>query len=203
MSAEAHITSIWKKQKLFIAVFFILCGPWFLFDGYVGFPHSNQRWLKHKEINDHWLSSVKDADSIEKEENARKARMEWEAVAKEKGWNSNPPEKFYEKADIKLQFILGTCSLLAGAGLFIFWNIQIRRILKSDDEAVYAPDGTRIPFKAITGINRKKWDSKGLATIHYSIDGRRGKFILDDYKFDRDPTHQIMAEIEEKRPRQD
>jgi hypothetical protein len=30
------------------------------------------------------------------------------------------------------------------------------------------------------------------------MDGRKGRFILDDYKFDREATHQILAEIEEK-----
>jgi hypothetical protein len=30
------------------------------------------------------------------------------------------------------------------------------------------------------------------------IGGRKGRFQLDDYKFDREATHQILAEIEEK-----
>ena len=31
----------------------------------------------------------------------------------------------------------------------------------------------------------------------FSADSPQGQFVLDDYKFDRDPTHQILAEIEE------
>jgi len=98
---------------------------------------------------------------------------------------------------------LGGLSLMIGAASFIFWTTQVKRVLKTDDEAVYAPGGKRVPFESITRIDRKKWVSKGLATVVYSINGRRGKFILDDYKFDRDPTHQIMAEIEEKRKKQE
>ena len=184
MPAEAHITPIWKKQKLFIAVFFTAIGLWFLFDGIVGFPHSNERWLAHDKV---------------KTENRL---SEWPALAKKMDWNGTPPEKFYRPADIKLQYFLGGLSLLVGAVSFIFWNVQVKRILKSDDQAVYAPGGKRIPFESITRIDRRKWDSKGLATVFYSLDGRRGKFILDDYKFDRDPTHEIMAEIEEKRKKQ-
>ncbi len=56
----------------------------------------------------------------------------------------------------------------------------------------------RFPFGTITGLGKKKWDDKGLATVRYEIDGRKGEFILDDYKFDRDATHQILAEIEER-----
>jgi len=185
MPAEAHITPIWKKQKLFIALFFTAIGLWFSYDGEFGYPLSNQRWEKH--------------------ENLKKAGhlAEWPALAKQMDWNETPPEKFYHKADIDVQFILGGLSLMIGAASFIFWTTQVKRVLKTDDEAVYAPGGKRVPFESITRIDRKKWVSKGLATVVYSINGRRGKFILDDYKFDRDPTHQIMAEIEEKRKKQE
>ncbi len=63
---------------------------------------------------------------------------------------------------------------------------------------LFAPSGVRIPFDAITGLGKKKWEGKGFATVLYKIDGRKGRFLLDDYKFDRDATHQILAEIEER-----
>jgi hypothetical protein len=70
--------------------------------------------------------------------------------------------------------------------------------VRTDEEAVFTPSGTRVPFGAITGVGKKKWEDKGLATVRYEIEGRKGEFVLDDYKFDRDATHQILAEIEEK-----
>ena len=109
---------------------------WFFFDGLVGYPFSNKRWLKHKEFED------------------RKQLQDWPAYARSQG--------------------------------------------RTDEKAVYTPTGKRVPFEAITGVNRKQWESKGLATVRYSVDGRTGKFVLDDYKYSCEPTHHIMKEIEEE-----
>jgi len=41
----------------------------------------------------------------------------------------------------------------------------------------------------------KKWESKGLAVVRYEIAGRRGEFVVDDYKFDTDAARAIIEEI--------
>ncbi len=180
MPAEARITPIWKKQKLFVAVFLIGIAGWFCWDGKVGYPRSNERWLAQTEY----------------EKTGRDA--EWPAYAASRGWSVEKPHKFFAQADLNVQ--LGLSGLLAVAGVFAFayWFQQIRRTVRTDAEAVFTPSGVRVPFRAITGLGKKKWEDKGLATVRYEIDGRSGKFVLDDYKFDRDATHQILAEIEEK-----
>ena len=178
MPVEARITPIWKKQKGFLALFFAAIGLWFLFDGIHGFPSSNERWLAHEKF---------------KTENRL---SEWPAFAKNAGWNDEPPHKLYKKEDIAGQYVLGSLSLLIGIGTFVYWTRQIKRVFKFEDGVVILPDGKRVPLQAITKLNLKKWDSKGLGTIYYSIDGRSGKFTLDDYKFDPDPIREIMAEIE-------
>ncbi len=178
MPAEAHITPIWKKQKLFVALFLIAIGLWFFVDGKWTWPRSNVRWKVH--------------DQFEKE----KRIAEWPPYAKSQGWKEEPPHKYYEQDEIFLQFILGTLSAGAGAITLFYWLRQKRRIVKTDGEAVYSPAGTRIPFSAIQGLGLKKWESKGLAKVRYEIDGKKGEFVLDDYKYDRDPTHEILKEIE-------
>jgi len=50
MPAEARVTSTWKKQKLFVALFFVGVGLWFFIDGKWTWPRSNERW---KELHDH------------------------------------------------------------------------------------------------------------------------------------------------------
>jgi len=180
MPAEARITSIWSKQKLFVAIFLIAIGGWFLWDAIIGYPHSNERWLAHHEL----------------EQGDREA--EWPALAQSRGWTAKVPEKLYGVGAIRMQWIC--CGLAAALGLvsLAYWLTQKNCVLRTDEEAVYSPAGTRIPFDAVTGLGKKHWDAKGLATVLYQIDGRKGRFILDDYKFERDPTHQILVEIEEK-----
>jgi len=178
MPAEAHVTPIWKKQKLFIAIFLLAVGGWFFWDGKVGYPRSNERWVAQEQY----------------EKDGRIG--EWPAYAQSRGWSAEKPHKFYDADAVGLQITLSAvCAALGGIAL-AYWFVQKGRVLRSDEEAVYSPTGTRVPFGAITGLGKKKWDDKGLATVRYEIDGRKGQFVLDDYKFDRDPTHQILTEIE-------
>jgi len=180
MPAEARITSVWYKQKLFVALFLLGIGAWFYWDGFVGYPRSNERFLVHQDLvkNDH--------------------EGDWPAVAGQKGWTTEVPHKLYNAGEVRLQWICGTFASLLGIISLVYWFTQKSRILRTDDEAVYSPAGTRVPFQAITGLGKKKWEAKGLATVLYEIDGRTGRFVLDDYKFDYEATHQILTEIEEK-----
>jgi hypothetical protein len=177
MPAEARITPVWKKTRLAMAVIFLGYGLYFYFDGWIGYPRSNERWTKHHEF-----------------EQAGKLD-EWKAFAASKGWVAEPPHKFYERKDIIGQFAFGSLCCIGGLVALAYWFSQVKRIVRTDDEAVYSPSGTRVPFGSIAGIGLKKWDSKGLATVRYQIDGRTGEFVLDDYKFDPDATKQIVEEI--------
>ena len=53
-----------------------------------------------------------------------------------------------------------------------------------------------MPFRAITGLGKKRWDSKGIAVVRYELQGRKGEFIVDDYKFEAEPARKILDEIE-------
>ena len=182
MSNEAHITSIWKKQKGFLALFFAVIALWFLFDAKTGFPQSNERWLAYEKL--------KTAEHL----------SEWPALAKEKGWNEIPPHKLYKKADILAQYVVAILLFIASLGAFLYWLSQIKQVYTLKPDAVILPNRKRIPFSSITRINQKQWESKGLATVYFSIDGRQGKFVLDDYKFDREAIHEIMKAMVSNRP---
>ena len=180
MPAEAAVSSIWKKQKFFVSLFLLAVGAWFFWDGAIGWPRSNERWLKHQEF--------KDAQNL----------AGWHDYAKAKGWTSKEPHRLYKKDDIFMQYVFGGLSALIGAIVLAYWATQIRRVLRTDEEAVWSPAGTRVPFGAITGLGKKKWESKGLATVRYQIGGKQGQFVIDDYKFETEPTRKILAEIEAK-----
>lgn len=180
MPAEARVTSIWKTQRICAAIFLIGFGGYFFFDGKVGYPRSNERWLAHEEL-------------------AKAGReAEWPAFAASHGWNDKVPEKFHKPEDIAMQFVCGTLSCALGLAVMAYWFSQKGRVIKTDGEAVYAPGGPRVPFDAIVGLGKKNWDKKGLAIVRYEVEGRKGEFTLDDYKYEQEPTHVIMQEIEDK-----
>ena len=180
MSAEARVTPIWKKQKLFLALFFLVVSILFFHDGIRGYPASNERWLAYEKF--------KNGEHL----------GDWPAYARDHGWNETPPHKFYQPSDIAGQFFFGGLALLVGSWALVFWMMQKGRMIRMDEQAVYTPAGVRVPFEEITGMDKRKWEAKGLATVRYRAGAKTGQFILDDYKFERDPVHQILAEIEEK-----
>jgi hypothetical protein len=193
MPAEARITPLWKKQKLFVALFLAAFAAYFLWDGAVGYPRANARYAEWKRHHDEGRLA------------------EWPARAQAKGWKADEWQKWLDDphqqgripaerwAPGKLteQYVCAGVVGFIGLLTLAYWFSQKGRTVRSDDAAVHTPAGVRVPFAAITGLGKKKWEDKGLATVRYEIDGRKGQFVLDDYKYDRDPTHQILAEIEE------
>jgi hypothetical protein len=176
MTVEARITPIWKKQKLLLAILLLGFSGWFAFDGFIGWPKSNIRWAEHERV--------------------KAEPGKWEELAKQNGWSAEPPHRHYGHGDILMQFVVGGLCAAIGLGTLIYWLSQIKRTVRIDDEAVTTAGGKRIPFTAITGVGKKKWESKGIATVRYSLDGTEGEFIVDDYKFDTKPSRQILEEIE-------
>jgi hypothetical protein len=180
MSIEARVAPFWKTQRLIPALICIGYAAYYFFDGAVGYRRSNVRWLEHQRYADaHMLN-------------------DWPARARELHWNPVPPEKFHTEGDIRIQFIIGGFLLLTGGTFLWYWFDQKDRILRADDEAIYTPSGTRVPYEAVTSIERKKWEAKGLASVRYSLDGRKGEFVIDDAKFDGDATHEIFDRLEER-----
>jgi hypothetical protein len=178
MPAEARISSIWRKQKLFISLFFIAFGAWFFWDGLVRWPRSNERWHAFEQAE-------------------KEGRLEqWRAEERQAGRVTTKPHKYYKRQDLLGQYFFGAVTTAVGTLMLLYWVTQKNRILRSDTEAVYSAGGTRVPFGAITGVGKKKWETKGIARVRYELDGRRGEFVVDDYKFETEPARQILQEIE-------
>jgi len=177
MTIIARVTPIWKKQKLFVGVFLLAFTAWFCWDGAVGFPRTNERYNRWREF--------RDTGKLD----------EWPAYAKSRGWKTQPPDHGYTDMQVRGQYLWASLTGVSSLLVLIYWLQQIRRTLQCDDEAVTTPAGTRVPYSAITGLGLKKWDSKGLATVRFEIGGRKGEFLVDDYKFEAEPTREILDTI--------
>lgn len=91
----------------------------------------------------------------------------WTLYTDQRGWSSNAPAKSYPKDKIDEQLYLGLGSgVLMMIGVFFLLRTS-RRAMKVDGEAYFAPNGERIPFEDIFRIDKRKWESKGLAYLYY------------------------------------
>ncbi len=180
MPVIARISALWSKQKLFIALFFLAVSGWFYFDGAINWPRQNERWLAHKHLVDEGRA------------------QEWPKYAADHGWVAQVPEHFHDVGNRIGQFVFGGLATMAGGFLLIYWATQRKRLLKMVDDAVFTPSGARVPFSAIRGIGKKRWDTKGIAVVRYEDNGRLLQFVVDDYKYETEPARQILDTIEQK-----
>lgn len=175
MPAEARITKLWTQQKGIIPFLFLAYAAWFLWDGFIGYPRSNERWDKHEEL---------------KADNAA-----WEKYCAERGWKTEPPHRRLESKDILGQFVVGGITGAIGLFALIYWQRQRRTVVRSDEEGVTTPSGKRVPYTAITHVDKRRWKAKGLSTVRYTLNGENGQFILDDAKHDPKALDIILGDI--------
>jgi hypothetical protein len=151
---------------------------WALYDGYVAYP--NQAMRAHKYIE------LVEADRED----------EWRDYAKEQGWPTANPGRPKGEADYIIQYIMA-----GGSGLvsLILITVVLRargRWIELDGAQLTSSWGQTFTCDEIVSIDKKRWRDKGIARINYLQDGRKRRFVVDDFKFVRDDTDTILYEIE-------
>jgi len=167
------------KLGIFVVALAGMAG-WFLYDGMVKYP-------KQKAVYEDFL--------------------QWRAEGKEEKWHAHAKEAFgYTKKDephkrthqdIVVQKLFAG---LLGVGALVFGVGYVRsygKWVSVDDEGIATHTTEKVPFGAITRIDRAKWKSKGIAFLHFEDGPRSGRILLDDWKYDLKPTRAIMVVLEE------
>jgi len=65
----------------------------------------------------------------------------------------------------------------------------------SDGSTLTTNRGQRVPFDALRSLDTSRWRTKGIAVVHYEVDGRAGRIVLDDWKYQRSPTTEIFNQV--------
>lgn len=103
----------------------------------------------------------------------------WKAYSSRKGLALEPKNKIYDEGTIREQFITcGVCVALLLVALFICLRIM-GRSMKVTTTGYTPPGGSEIPFSAMSVIDKRKWDAKGIAIIHYEDEGKTSKAKVD------------------------
>lgn len=103
----------------------------------------------------------------------------WSKYTSRAGLPIEPNDKIYDEDAIKNQFITcGVCVALLLVAVFLCLRVM-RRSMKVTGSGYSPAGGAEIPFISMTKIDKRKWDSKGLAVIHYEVDGETKKAKVD------------------------
>lgn len=127
------------------------------------------------DLDQKWPEVLVEGFSIMNEKGGQTgAQKIWENYTKEKGWDAEVVEKAYTESKIEVQFIAAAISGVLVAITLFFLIRTMRRTISVDDTALYTQDGRTIPFTNMVRIDKRKWDTKGIAIVHYK-DGNEEK----------------------------
>jgi len=167
---------------------------WSLYDGMVKYPAQRQQGFSEFKVD--YKSSFNDpkvnAMTVDQFEGIaeEKARIEWAKYCHDRGIKMIP--------EIFTQYIQAVVAFLAGIYL-ISLPIRARgRWIEADEHGITSSWGESVPYDQIEQVNKRKWRDKGIAKVTYIDGGQRKMFVVDDFKFMREPTDQILYELEQR-----
>ncbi len=125
-------------------------------------------------------------------------QKQWKVQAAENGWKETAPytakelttNTIYSYIVGVLFSVIGFPSLLTGLKCFGQW-------IEADEKSLTNSKGQTVAFDQIKSIDKSKWEKKGLARLIYDDGGTEKAFVLDDLKFERSVTDDIMLRVEQ------
>jgi hypothetical protein len=173
-----------SRRFLFMGIAAIGFALWCVYDGFVKYPREQERALK-------WEADFENRPT-----------EEWIAFAEEQGWSTALPKKSKTEEEYKLSLVQQ--KVMAGvAGLIGLYLISIPlrargRWIESTQDGITSSWGQSFKFDDVVNLEKRQWKSKGIAKVTYLEDGRKRRFVIDDYKFDRYKTDEILYELEQR-----
>ena len=178
MPLRANISPSYVWRVALVGVVCLGIAGWFLFDGVVTYPRQRTRALEYQQLEEE--------DRLD----------EWEDLARQHGWSTADPGKPKSEAEILTQLILGGL-VMPPALLFLIRFLMIRkRWVEADETGLRSSSGRQLQFDQIVSLNKKQWSKKGIAVVVYQQGKRKRRFVLDDWKYEPDPTVAILREVE-------
>ena len=130
------------------------------------------------------------------------AKMEqWREIASERGWSTKHPKKEFTKKS-RTEFIYFNYGLMALCLLIalpcLLWCLKTKGTwIESTEKGLRNSSGQELTLDQITKVDKARWDKKGITVVHYTDDkGSANTFLIDDLKFERAATDEIMEWIE-------
>jgi hypothetical protein len=157
---------------------------WALYDGFIKYPLAQERALVFEKLIEEGRGD------------------DWDEEAIQRGWSTTPPaaskpEEEYE-VDVKMQFWMAGGSAIVGLFPLLAVFLSRGRWIELDSNTLTSSWGQTVTMDQVTALEKRQWRSKGIAKLRYDDNGRKKTFVIDDFKFKRTPTDEILTEIEKQ-----
>jgi hypothetical protein len=177
----ARAGTYYRVTRYVITAVMVGMGLWFGYDGFVNWPDQNEKIA-----------------AIETQRAEARARGDSAADAKLLEEQNKIGTK-HTDWDIMLQKILFFTLPPLGIALFVRWMYISRGAYRlTGDNVLHVPGHPPVPMDAVTELDKRLWDRKGIAYVGYELPGGpQGRLKLDDFVYEREPTDAIYKRIED------
>ena len=213
MALRTNISGRHLIRLTVVGLFCLGFGLWALYDGKITYPNQRERALAYQELKEQrregewplivaehgWKPYDQGEAAQAYQELKEQGRLkEWPQIVAERGWLPNDPGEPKTDAEIEVQFYM--LAIAGGIGLLVLIHV-LRckgRWIEMDETGLRSSRGHQLTFDQITAIDKKKWDNKGIAKLHYQENGRKKILVLDDFVYDRPTTNDILRQVEQR-----
>jgi hypothetical protein len=130
----------------------------------------------------------------------RSHREQWTEYAAEHNLPEDPnavPDK-HGPWDMRLQYAMIVAFLPIGT-LALGYFVRCHWMwIRADEQGLRTNAGKVAPWERLTDLDRSRWQSKGIAIVHFDNNGRPDRITLDDWKFETGPIRQIVQQVEQQ-----
>lgn len=178
MAIRTDIDRGYRMRMLLVGAAALGFSLWCLYDGLVKYPHQIERATKHEKL--------KEADRLD----------EWPAYAKEQGWSPLDPGEPKTHYDLGMQYVMSAGTALVGIFFLTTFFRVGGRWIEADATGLSTSWQQRVPFANIAHLDKRRWKKKGIAVVRYESDGKRGRLVLDDCKYEPETTVEVLRAVE-------
>jgi len=128
----------------------------------------------------------------------------YKEIAKDKqGWPKKRPEKERQSVEKAREFVIwnyGYAIIGLGVGIpcLLWWLRNRGTWIEIEGDTLRSSRKQQLTVDQITGFDKKKWEKKGIGVITYQTETGPQKFVIDDLKYSRKETDEIVRMIEAK-----
>ncbi|MDA7924284.1 hypothetical protein N9B60_02695 [Mariniblastus sp.] len=200
MNLRAHPERIFLLKYLAIGMICCAFAVYAAYDGFLAYPAELPRahaWQK--------LQAEIEADSTL---DRTDLVAQWKTLAKENDWSAKQIRKDDTVSAIQNKIYWQYAFIVIGLSIglpCVIWYLTSRNSwIESTEDGLRSSNGTELLLDQIYRFDKKKWEKKGIGVVHFKnqVPNGEGTFILDDLKFDRKITDEIVRWVESKIPQE-
>lgn len=173
----ARAGSYYRRTRYIMFVLLLGYGVWSIYDGFVGWPKHNQEWDR--------IDALQTEAEKAGDEQKKQAHIQAKAQLGERHSDFN----------VNFNRVVGVALPILAIVMLTVVLHRSRGEIRLENQVLTVPGHPPVPFAAITALDTRQWDRKGIAYVEYALPERKGRILLDDFIYEREPIDYIYDAI--------